>query len=137
MQRLYTTMNIRSQILLIAAQLCTPIISAAPAPIGMVASVGSVTIDRQQGVHIARDIISLSADGCTLTIMRLSPTGNSTHSFRTDTPRQFRIGRYTFIFTTDAAGNITRIMRHSSGCTPDGMVVYPKPGVQPVDVFEL
>lgn len=137
MQRLYTTMNIRTQILLIAALLCTPILSAAPAPIGMVASVGSVTIDRQQGEQIARDIISLSADGCTLTIMRLSSTGNSTHSFRTDTPRQFRIGRYTFIFTTDAAGNITRIMRHSTGCTPDGMVVYPKPGVQPVDVFEL
>ena len=137
MQRLYTSMNSRSQILLIAALLCTPILAAAPAPIGMVASVGSVTIDRQQGEHIARDIISLSADGYTLTIMRLSPTGNSTHSFRTDTPRQFRIGRYTFIFTTDAAGNITRIMRHSAGCTPDGMVVYPKPGVQPVDVFEL
>ena len=137
MQRLYITMNIRSQILLIAALLCTPILAAAPAPIGMVASVGSVTIDRQQGEHIARDIISLSADGCTLTIMRLSPTGNSTHSFRTNTPRHFSIGKYTFIFTTDAAGNITRIMRHSSGCTPDGMVIYPTQDVQPVDVFEL
>lgn len=137
MQRLYTTMNIRTQILLTASLLCSPILTAAPAPIGMVAPVGSVTIDRQQGEHIARDIVALSADGCTLTIMRLSPAGNSNHSFRTDTPRQFSIGRYTFIFTTDAAGNITRIMRHSSGCTPDGMVVYPKPGVQPVDVFEL
>lgn len=130
-------MNIRHQILLITALLCAPILTAAPAPSGMVAAIGSVTIDWQQDNHKVRDIVSLAADGRTLTIIRLFPTGSSTHSFRTDTPRQFRIGRYTFIFTTDAAGNITRIMRHSTGCTPDGMVVYPKPGVQPADVFEL
>ena len=136
-QRLYTAMKFRSHLLLIASLLCVPILTAAPAPAGMVASIGSVTIDLQLGTHIARDIVSLSADGLTLTIIRLSPAGNSTHSFRTDTPRQFSIGRYTFIFTTDAAGNITRIMRHSSGCTPGGMVIYPSRGVQPVDVFEL
>ena len=38
---------------------------------------------------------------------------------------------------TDEKGNITRIMRHSSGSTPDGFVIYPKPGVLPMDVFEL
>ena len=133
----FTTMNICSKILLIASLFSTPILTASPAPSGMIASTGSVTIDQQLGDLVARDFISLSADGLTLTIIRLSPSGNSTHSFRTDTPRQFRIGRYTFIFTTDAAGNITRIMRHSSGCTPDGMVIYPTQGVQPVDVFEL
>ena len=130
-------MNICTHILLVAGLLSTPMLTAAPAPSGMVSHIGSVTIEHQQGNHIARDIISLSADGCTLTIIRLSPTGNSTHSFRTDIPRHFCIGRHTFIFTTDEKGNITRIMRHSSGSTPDGFVIYPKPGVLPMDVFEL
>lgn len=130
-------MNLSTHLLLVAGLLSAPMLTAAPAPSGMVSHIGSVTIEHQQGNHIARDIISLSADGCTLTIIRLSPTGNSTHSFRTETPRHFRIGRHTFIFTTDAAGNITRIMRHSSGSTPDGMVIYPKPGVQTTDSFEL
>ena len=133
----FTTMNICSKILLIASLFSTPILTASPASSGMIASTGSVTIDQQLGDFVARDFISLSADGLTLTIIRLSPSGNSTHSFRTDIPRHFCIGRHTFIFTTDEKSNITRIMRHSSGSTPDGFVIYPKPGVLPMDVFEL
>ncbi len=130
-------MNIFSRILLMAGLLCTPVLTASPAPSGMISPTGSVTIDQQQGDHIARDFVALSADGLTLTIMRLSPAGNSTRSFRTDTPRHFRIGGHTFIFTTDEKGDITRIMRHSSGSTPDGLLIYPKPGVLPGVVFEL
>ena len=48
-------MNICSKILLIASLFSTPILTASPAPSGMIASPGSVTIDQQLGDLVARD----------------------------------------------------------------------------------
>jgi len=39
----------------IAGLLCTPILTAFPAPSGMICSIGAVAFDQQQGDHIARD----------------------------------------------------------------------------------